>query len=324
MVTRRNFLVSALGIPAAAYSFPSKYHQPSKTDGSKIPMVISTWESGIEANKVAWRVIERGGRALDAVEKGVMTAENDPKNSSVGYGGMPDRNGNVTLDACIMNEKGDCGSVSFLKNIKNPISVARKVMEETPHVMLSGQGALEFALAQGFKKQDLLTKRARRGYKNWLKTSEYKPVINVENHDTISMLAIDMEGKISGACTTSGMAFKMHGRVGDSPIIGAGLYLDPEVGGAVATGHGEKVIETLGSFLIVELMRQGASPQEACEEALARVVKRNPDFSDIQVGYLAINMQGEHGAYCIHKGFDYALHQDGQNRMIDSDYYNKS
>ena len=243
--------------------------------------------------------------------------EADPKNTSVGYGGLPDRDGHVTLDACIMDHQGNCGSVAFLQHIKHPISVARKVMEETPHVMLSGQGALNFALEKGFPKEDLLTQNALKKWEEWKKGSFYQPIVNVENHDTISMLALDEKGDISGACTTSGLSYKMHGRVGDSPIIGAGIFVDNEVGGCCATGLGEAVMKTVGSFLVVELMRQGASPQEACEEAIARVVK-NQNYQDMQIGYLAIDKKGNHGAYAIQPWFNYALFQNGNNTLIDS------
>ncbi|RMF28875.1 MAG: glycosylasparaginase [Bacteroidetes bacterium] len=288
------------------------------------PIVLSTWRHGLAANEGAWRVLADGGSALDAVEQGVRITEADPNSNSVGYGGLPDRDGHVTLDACIMDSQGNAGSVCFLEHIKHPISVARRVMEKTPHVMLAGRGALQFALAEGFPKENLLTEEARRRWEAWKKTARYEPVINVENHDTIGMLALDANGNLAGACTTSGLAFKMHGRVGDSPIIGAGLYVDNGVGAAVATGLGELVMKTLGAFLIVELMRQGRSPQEACEEAVARIVKREKGaVENVQVGYLALAKTGETGAYALHPGFDYALYAEGENRLIDSDSYLK-
>lgn len=286
------------------------------------PIVISTWNHGLPANEAAWKVIEGGGKAIDAVEAGVRVVEADPNTTSVGYGGFPDRDGNVTLDACIMDETGNCGSVCFLQHIKHPISVARKVMNDTPHVILAGEGALQFALQEGFEKEDLLTPKARQAWEEWKKEAEYKPIINIENHDTIGLLAIDQNGDISGACTTSGLAFKMKGRVGDSPIIGAGLFVDNEVGGATATGMGEAVLKTLGSFLVVELMRQGKTPQEACEEAVMRIVKKQA-YKDFQIGYLAVDKQGNYGAYCIHSGFDFAVHQDGKNQLMNSDSYIK-
>lgn len=321
MKTRRDF-IKASGIATFGVLAGRVFKTYSATNGNAFgkisgPLVISTWRN-IKANEAAWEVINRGGRALDAVENGVMVPENDPDDRSVGYGGRPDREGNVTLDACIMDEMGNCGSVCALQHIRNPISVARKVMEDTPHVMLAGEGALQFALEKGFTRENLLTERSRKEWKEWLETSQYRPIINIENHDTIGMLAIDQKGDISGACTTSGMAYKLHGRVGDSPIIGAGMFCDNEVGGAVATGTGELVMKTLGTFLIVELIRNGANPQEAAEEAVYRIIKKTPDYKDHQVGFLAVDKAGNYGAYSIQPGFNFALHDMQENRVIDS------
>ncbi len=297
------------------------YTPDEDADGNK-PIVISTWDFGLAANQAAWRILQDGGRALDAVEAGVRVPEADLGNATVGKGGYPDRDGHVTLDACIMDEYGNCGSVAALEHITHAISVARMVMEKTPHIMLVGEGALQFALANGFERETLLTPKAEEAWKDWLKEKKYEPVINIENksfataklpgnqynHDTIGMLAIDGKGNLSGACTTSGMAFKMRGRVGDSPIIGAGLYVDNAVGGATATGVGEEVIRTVGSFLVVELMRQGRSPQEACREAVQRIIDKNPERAKgLQVGFLALNKRGEYGAFSLQKGFSYAV-----------------
>lgn len=292
------------------------------------PVVLSTWRFGIEANAAAWEILKNKGRALDAVEAGVRVPEGDPKERSVGYGGRPDRDGRVTLDACIMDEFSNIGSVACLEHIKHPISVARAVMEKTPHVMLVGDGALQFALSEGFQKENLLVEESEKEWKEWLKTSKYQPIANIENHDTIGMIALDANGNLSGACTTSGMAFKMNGRVGDSPIIGAGLYVDNEIGAATATGHGEEVIRTVGSHLVVELMRQGRSPESACKQAVERIVKlvqrRGKSLKDIQIGFIALNKKGEHGAYCLQSGFNYAVYdQSGGNRLIDADYFLK-
>ncbi len=288
------------------------------------PLVISTWNHGLPANEAAWKILSTGGSALDAVEKGVMVAEADPEETSVGYGGFPDREGNVTLDACIMDSHNNAGSVACLKNIKHPISVARLVMEKTPHVMLVGDGAKQFALSQGFTEENLLTEKSKKAYEEWLKTSQYKPIINIENHDTISMLALDESGNLSGACTTSGMAWKMAGRVGDSPIIGAGLFLDNEVGAAAATGLGEAVIRTAGSAMVVELMRHGKTPQEACEIVTKRIYdlyKNSSDLEHLQVGFIALNKRGEIGAFCVRKGFNYALQSKNQeNKLIDANF----
>jgi N4-(beta-N-acetylglucosaminyl)-L-asparaginase len=312
MNKRREFLrlsaLASLGIPLKGLAaFKPKTAVPEANK----PLVISTWHFGMPANEAAWKVLAGGGRALDAVEAGVRVPEADPDQRSVGYGARP--------DACIMDDNMNIGSVAFLEHIKHPISVARAVMEKTPHVMLVGKGALEFALAQGFKKENLLLKKSEDEWKEWLKESKYKPIINVENHDTIGMLALDQKGDLSGACTTSGLAWKMHGRVGDSPIIGAGLYVDNEVGAATATGVGEEVIRISGSHLIVELMRMGKSPQEACIEAVERIHKKNKDrWQDVQVGFLAINKQGETGAFAFQGGFQYALHDSKGNRLVDS------
>lgn len=324
MINRRQFIQqSSIGtivaVSASSQLACAQAPASEETKSAIIPTAIATW-TNLPATEAAWEVIQNGGRALDAVEQGVRVVEADPNDQSVGYGGRPDREGMVTLDACIMDETGNCGSVCFLQHIKHPISVARKVMEDTPHVILAGEGALKFALDNGFKKENLLTEASKKEWQEWLVDAKYQPVINIENHDTIGMIAIDQQGNISGACTTSGAAYKMHGRVGDSPIIGAGMFVDNEVGGAVATGVGEAVLKTLGSFLVVELMRQGYSPQAACEEAVNRIAKKQ-QYKDIQVGYLAINKAGEYGAYSIQPGFNYALYQKDKNEMIDSKSY---
>lgn len=330
---RRNFIKTA-ALASAAVALQS-FNSNSEEEEEKIvvskkgkkPIVLSTWRFGIPANEAAWEVLKNKGTALDAVEAGVKIPEADPKERSVGYGGRPDRDGRVTLDACIMDENANIGSVACLEYIMHPISVARAVMEKTPHVMLVGDGALQFALSQGFKKENLLTEESEKEWKEWLKDSKYKPIANIENHDTIGMIALDVNGNLSGACTTSGMAFKMHGRVGDSPIIGAGLYVDNEIGAATATGHGEEVIRIAGCHLVVELMRQGKSPQKACEEAVARIIKltqnRKKDLKEIQVGFIALNKAGEYGSYCIQTGFNYAVYDETGNQLIDADSFLK-
>jgi N4-(beta-N-acetylglucosaminyl)-L-asparaginase len=329
MYNRRKFIkISAAGASLAALSRSAVAKTISALPAGNLPIVISTWDFGIAANKEAWKTLEKGGRALDAVEAGVKIPEADMNNHTVGRAGYPDRDGHVSLDACIMDELGNCGSVAAIENIAHPISVARLVMEKTPHVMLVGEGATQFAVEQGFKKEKLLTPESEKAWKEWLKTAKYSPTINIENkqhqpgskynHDTIGMLAIDAKGNISGACTTSGMAFKLHGRVGDSPIIGAGLYVDNEVGGATSTGVGEEVIRNVGSFLVVELMRQGLSPEDACKEAVKRIIKKKPETAkNIQVGFLAINKKGEYGAYAIQSGFSFAVcNSESQELLI--------
>tara|TARA_R110002167_G_scaffold94554_10_gene252361 strand:+ start:322 stop:1317 length:996 start_codon:yes stop_codon:yes gene_type:complete len=310
---RRNFLknstvgsVGLISVPLMASCQEKKEEKPIAVSNSLPikPIVICTWDF-MNASARAWEILKDGGSALDAVEQGVMIEEADKDNQTVGMGGRPDRDGNVTLDACIMDKDGNCGAVLCLQNIAHPVSVARKVMENTPHVMLAGKGAEQFAYEMGFEKVNLLTEKSKQEWIEWKKTSQYKPVINIENHDTIGMLAIDQNGDIAGACTTSGMGYKMAGRVGDSPIIGAGLFVDNEIGGATATGVGEEVVRTVGSFLIVELMRQGKSPQEACEEGVKRILAKNGDRPDFQIGFIAVNKKGETGSYCIQPGFTY-------------------
>jgi N4-(beta-N-acetylglucosaminyl)-L-asparaginase len=331
MTNRRNFLkTTALVSVGVAFHTCRSEEKPLIENDAMVnkPIVLSTWNFGLQANEAAWEILKNKGRALDAVEAGVKIPESDPKERSVGYGGRPDREGRVTLDACIMDEFSNIGSVACLEHIKHPISVARAVMEKTPHVMLVGEGALQFALEQGFPKENLLLEDSEKEWKEWLKTSQYLPKANIENHDTIGMIALDVHGNLSGACTTSGMAFKMHGRVGDSPIIGAGLFVDNEIGAATATGHGEEVIRIAGCHLVVELMRQGNSPQKACEEAVMRIVKltnnRGKNLKDIQVGFIALNKKGEYGSYCVQGGFNYAVLDNSGNKLIDADFYLQS
>lgn len=287
------------------------------------PIAICTW-AFYGATEKAGALLEEGKSALDAIISGVAVEEENIENTTVGIGATPDREGNVTLDACVMNPEGDCGAVLAVENIVNVAALARKVMEETPHVILAGKGAEEFAYEQGFKKQNLLTEERKTAWKEWLKTSNYKPEINIENHDTIGMLAIDSNGDIAGACTTSGLGYKMKGRVGDSPIIGSGLFIDNEIGGAVATGMGEEVLKTVGSFLIVELMRSGMSPQDACKEAIERITKKGTRYKDFQIAYIAMNKAGETGSYCIHEGFTMMKYQNKKNENLKSSFFNTS
>jgi N4-(beta-N-acetylglucosaminyl)-L-asparaginase len=332
---RRSFLqMGSLGLSALALNplIAKSAHKVIQQ-----PMVVSTWDAGIRANQAAWQILQNKGRALDAVEKGVMVTEAE-RSCCVGLGANPDREGKVTLDACIMDDQFNCGSVVFLERIKHPIQVARLVMEKTPHVMLAGEGAQQFAVSQGIplEKQELSVE-AKKEYENWLKKSEYKPVINIENknipapqklsdgsfnHDTIGMIAMDAAGNLSGSCTTSGMGFKMRGRIGDSPIIGAGLYVDNEVGAAVATGQGEDIIRIAGAHSTISYMQQGFSPEVACKKVLERLLKiKGTKAKDIQAAIIAISKNGEVGAYALQKGFSYAVCDgEGKNRLIEAKY----
>ncbi len=343
MFNRRRFIKSsALG--SAGLLFGNAISAPKIQSVKGRPVVISTWDAGLEANKAAWEILKAGGRALDAVEKGVLVTEAS-QNCCVGLGANPDRDGFVTLDSCIMDENFNCGSVAFLERIKHPVSVARRVMEKTPHVMLVGEGAQQFAIAEGFPlEEQKLSPHAREAYDNWLKSSEYKPpVINVENkktghgpfaparledggwnHDTIGMLAMDTNGNLSGSCTTSGAGFKMRGRLGDSPIIGAGLFVDNEVGACVATGQGEDVIRVAGSHSVVELMRQGLSPEAACKKVVEKIIRiKKGKAKDIQVAFLAINKKGQVGTYAIHQGFSFAIKNAANEKLMAAKYIMK-
>jgi N4-(beta-N-acetylglucosaminyl)-L-asparaginase len=327
---RRHFIIKSTLASAGISLFSNSIFAFNIKDSNKqldmnqnksdiFPLTIATWNFP-NASKKAGELLAEGANALDAVEQGVMVEEADIRNTTVGIGGAPDRDGNVTLDACIMSPGGDAGAVVYLKQTSHAASVARKVMEETPHVMLAGEGADLFALQQGFEKEELFTEGSKEAYQEWLKKKEYKPIINIENHDTIGMLCIDENGDLAGACTSSGLSYKVNGRVGDSPIIGSGLFIDNEVGGAVATGMGEAIMKSVGSFLIVELMRQGKSPQAACEEAINRIIKANPNYKEFQAAFIAVNKKGEIGSHCIQKGFSYVKYQAGKNENIPSSF----
>lgn len=335
MSTRRRFLQTSMLAGASLALSPAARGAGGDAGddggaGAARPRVVSTWDFGVGANRAAWGALAGGGSALDAVEAGARWAESELCNPTVGRCGNPDRDGVLTLDASIMDGDGRCGAVAALEDIAHPVSVARRVMERTPHVLLVGEGAQRFAVAEGFEKEPLLTEAARAAWRAWRREAEYRPRINAErtripgdseNHDTLGILALDAAGRLAGACTTSGMAWKMHGRVGDSPIVGAGLYVDDEVGAATASGVGEEMIRNAASFLVVELMRQGRSPAQACREAIARVVRKRPQASrTLQVCFLAMNRAGEVGAYALHRGFVYAVHDAHRpGRLLESD-----
>lgn len=324
--TRRAILGAGLALGGAAAV------QAAGAPAAKGPLIVSTWDFGRAANIAALASLNAGGSALDAVEAGARVPEADPTNHSVGLGGYPDRDGRVTLDAAIMDDQGGLGAVAALEDIVHAVSVARRVMETTPHTMLVGEGALQFALAQGFPQEKLLTPESEAAWREWLKTSKYQPQANIENtnrwappgskldHDTIGILALDGAGRIAGACTTSGMAFKMRGRVGDSPIAGAGLFVEPGVGAATSTGVGEEVMRIAGSARVVHSMRAGLSPAAACREAVLHIRRvRGERLQDEQVGFLAIDRAGRWGAYALQPGFTFAVTDAaGRTRVIKS------
>ncbi len=320
---RKTFLrLTSLGL-GAAVSAPALIKPKLKG-----PIILSTWDDGKKVNEVAWSILSSGGQGLDAIEKGGNWIESQ-QNCCVGLGGNPDRDGFVTLDASIMDHLGRIGSVAALERIKHPISVARQVMEKTPHVLLVGLGAQQFALSMGHKLESgELSTDARIQYQQWLKEKKYQPVQNIENiplrtkdggynHDTMAMIARDAAGHLVGGVTTSGLGFKMRGRVGDSPIIGAGLYVDNEVGAATSSGVGEEVIRIVGSHLVVELMRQGFKPERACKEAVKRIIQKNPErAAQIQVGFIALDKYGNYGSFALRKGFVYAVKSGEEERLV--------
>ena len=319
MTTRRGFL-GGMAAASGAAAMPAMAASPERA------LIVSTWDFGAAANDAAFARMKAGGTLLDAVEAGAMVPEADPENHSVGYGGYPDRDGHVTLDAVIMDDAGGVGAVAALEDTVHAISVARRVMEKTPHTFIVGEGATRFARDQGFPKVDLLTPPAEKAWREWLKTSQYKPVANIENrraplggaldHDPIGLLARDASGRMAGACPTSGMAFKMRGRVGDSPQVGSGLYVEAGVGGATSTGLGEEVTRIAGTARVVASMRAGLSPQAACEEVVRHIAKLRGDaIKGVQVGFLALSPQGEVGAFCLLPGFTYAV-TDAAGRTV--------
>ena len=318
---RRTFLKTA-SLAGVAAGLPASM-RGTDAQSPVGPMVLSTWDFKLPVNETAYQTLQAGGSSLDAVEDAIRIVEADPKITSVGRGGYPDREGHLTLDACIMDSKGNAGSVVFLENIMHPISVARRVMEKTPHVMLAGAGAQQFAIEQGFKHEELLTDEAKKAYEEWLKSSKHAPMkLDEKNHDTIGLLVMDKNGDLAGGCSTSGAAWKLRGRVGDSPLIGAGLYVDNEVGAATATGLGETVIKIAGSFLAVEFMRNGKSPQEACRLTVERLIHKQPQYANIDnflAGFIAINNKGEVGAMSYKRGLQYSLLRNGVNKVYDGD-----
>jgi isoaspartyl peptidase/L-asparaginase-like protein (Ntn-hydrolase superfamily) len=267
------------------------------------------------ANQSAWEVLIAGGSSLDAVVAGATQCENDPHEHSVGYGGLPDASGQVTLDASVMNHLGQCGAVAGMKSIKNAAQVARMVMERTPHVMLVGEGATKFAVEQGMPMEDLLTPEAGEKYREW-KALQRGP----RGHDTLGILSIDSVGHLAGACSTSGLAFKLPGRVGDSPIIGAGLYVDGGVGAATATGQGEEMIKAVASYAIVNNLRRGMSPREAIAAVLNRHLEQHRAMPEVDISYIALRADGEFSGMTLRRStnFKYAVYHAGTNRLIDA------
>ncbi len=334
-LSRRNFIKTGIGVGAAAVLTGRKNLLNAGIKEGKMCSVSSG--NGLRATKKAMELLNQGKDPLDAVIAGVNIVENDPSDTSVGYGGLPNEEGVVELDSCVMHgPTHNGGAVASLRNIKNPSKVAKLVMERTDHALLVGKGALRFAKAHGFKEENLLTDKSRETWlqhKELLSDEDYwfpsKKKIEPElesyfsNHGTINCLAIDAAGDLGGVTTTSGFFFKIPGRVGDSPIIGAGLYVDNDVGAAGSTGRGEANILNCGSFQVVNFMSRGFSPEEACLKALERISDKSkllphllnenglPGFG---LRFYAINKKGESGAASMWSGGKFVVHDGKENK----------
>lgn len=312
---RRSFLKQSTVAVAGGALISSKGVEPEhlyKPGG--LPLVISTWGFGKPSNDRSLEVIKAGGSALDAVERGVNLAEIDPGNSSVGFYGVPNAAGVVQLDACIMNGVDHkAGAVAALEGIMHPISVARRVMEKTVHVTLVGEGARQFALKEGFKECERVSSNQKTAWEEWKKKQSTS-----HGHDTIALLVLMADGNIAGGCSTSGLSYKLPGRVGDSPIIGSGLYVDNDIGAAGATGTGENILRFCGSFQVVEFMRQGLHPTEACVETIKRIMQKHPAGKDLQVNFVALNKKGEYGAAGTGGGFPFSVATPEFSKVIGS------
>lgn len=323
MLSRRNFFgrfaAAAAGGAAVAKDAAADAPADLSRRSARRPLYVSTWAFGKAVNDKALEAQQNGADRLGAIEAGVWVAEEDAANSSVGLGGTPNADGAVQLDACIMDGPGHrAGSVAALEDILHPISVARKIMEDTPHVMLAGTGARQYALANGFEKTNLLTPEREKAWKEWRKVQRQKTRADEDNHDTITLLSLDADGNLAGGCSTSGWGYKIPGRVGDSPIIGGGLYVDNEVGACGATGKGENIMRYCASFLCVEFMRMGLDPQSACIATIRRLARIDPEGLDLSIFFIALDKQGRFGAAGVGEGFDYAVTTPESSRLYRS------
>jgi isoaspartyl peptidase/L-asparaginase-like protein (Ntn-hydrolase superfamily) len=291
---------------------------PTKIDA--IPLMLATWSFGKSAIASAWEKLDGGGNSLDAVETACRDAEADLENPTVGVAGYPDRDGNVTLDAAIMLSPAKSAGACAVRSVLHPITLARRVMEKTPHKLIAGAGADAFAVEQGLETGPLLTESTRKKWLEWkAKQSEpvARPVLNIEeSHDTIGVLSIDSAGVMAGGCTTSGWAFKLPGRVGDSPIIGHSLYVDPAVGACVCTGHGELVMGICGSFLAVETLRRGGKPVDAVNEVLTRMKGSYQLTDGDQIGLIVLKADGQFSTGSLRPGYQTAFRDRSRDELL--------
>ena len=321
-LSRRTFLstaaaATATGLVAGGHVSADSMMSSAEPIAADGPVFVSTWAFGQVANETGMRSLTADGSLLDAIEMGIRAIESDASYHSVGFGGTPNADGVVQLDACIMDHRYNAGSVAAIEEIAHPISVARMVMERTKHVMLAGAGARKFALEQGMEAIAMLTEDRRQKWETWLKTQEEMSLD--ESHDTIALVARSADGTLSGGCSTSGWGYKLAGRVGDSPIIGSGLYVDGQVGAAGATGLGENVMRYCGSFLVVDLMARGASPQEACIETVLTMGRKDPlPLKEMSLNFVAVDRHGRHGGAGSDAGFQYSVTTREGSQVIDA------
>lgn len=321
---RRRFFINSLLSGAAgtlgAICLPTNlFAAPELTEEGEepvSPLVISSWTYGLKANANAFKVLVNGGTALDAVEQGIRAMEEDPNEPCAGIGALPDKKGRVTLDASIMDHNLNVGSVAGLEHILHPVSVARSIMEKSNCTSIVGEGALEFALNQGYERTNLLTSKADIEWQEWLNNKHYKRSPDFNHTDTVATLAIDKFGNMSGATSSGGVAFKEPQSIYDSAVIGAGLFVDNEIGAAVATGGTGDAIRVAGAHLVVELLRQGKNPQEACFEAVERIFRYRADKMDNNnIAFLALTKKGVYGGFSLQSGFTFAV-QNTEGRFL--------
>ncbi len=308
-LSRRSFLVTAgAALGATQLSTRAGTTLPVAELVSPAPVVVSTWPFGKASNDKALQLLTSGASGLDAVEKGINVTEGDPTNHWVGLSGYPNAEGFTQLDACIMSGPGhQAGSVAALEGFRYPISVARRVMETTKHVMLVGNGAMSFAAKHGFERGPKVSPQMQKEWREWKKETERPQKSHKPGHDTIALVLLAPDGNLYGGCSTSGLKYKTYGRVGDSPIIGSGLYVDNEIGAAGATGTGENVMRYCGSFMVVEYIRQGLHPQEACVETLKRIARMDPKGFKLDINFLAVDRQGRFGAAGLSPDYEYSV-----------------
>ena len=314
-ISRRQFVGgTTLGLLGATTLSKARGADPEPRTGD-LPLIVSTWPFGKPSNEEALKVLSQGGSILDAVEQGINLAESTSPDQSVGLGGKPNAAGVVQLDACIMFGPGHKGgSVGGLEGIRHPISVARRVMEKTKHVMLVGEGARMFAIEEGLESIPVDT---RERYEKWKKERAKTSTQKSNSHDTIALLVVGADGNIAGGCSTSGLSGKLPGRVGDSPILGSGLYVDNEVGAAGATGIGENVMRYCATFRIVEYMRQGLTPDEACLETIRQIARVDPkSIAELSINFIALDKHGRYGAAGTDRNFQFAVTTKGNSRVL--------